>query len=151
MPVCHRYHQNDDLENVCLLCFLSSLWTLYRCEFAKWCSVYPAQRCWGGMLWDWTFQFVGWSMVWKMLLLSNHPVFLGYLPPRKLTWQWKILHLKMYFLLNMGIFQHHVSFQGSMLNFRKLNPPLVSPLKKPTGKSPESERSFRRFQVATSG
>ena len=34
------------------------------------------------------------------------------LPPRKLTWQWKIHHLKMYFLLNMGIFQCHVSFQG---------------------------------------
>ena len=26
------------------------------------------------------------------------------LPPRKLTWQWKLHHLKMYFLLKMGIF-----------------------------------------------
>ncbi len=33
----------------------------------------------------------------------NHP---------KLTRQWKIHHLKMYFLLNMGIFQCHVSFPG---------------------------------------
>ena len=32
--------------------------------------------------------------------------------PRKLTWQWEILHLKMYFLFKMGIFQCHVSFQG---------------------------------------
>ena len=30
----------------------------------------------------------------------------------KLTWQWKIHHLKMYLLLNMGVFQCHVSFQG---------------------------------------
>ncbi len=35
------------------------------------------------------------------------------LPSRKLRWQWKIHHLKMYFLLKMGIFQCHVSFQGS--------------------------------------
>ena len=34
------------------------------------------------------------------------------LHPRKLTWQWKIYHLKMYFLLNMWIFQGNVSFQG---------------------------------------
>ena len=34
------------------------------------------------------------------------------LVPRKLTWQWNIHHLKMYFLVNMGIFQCHVSFQG---------------------------------------
>ena len=34
--------------------------------------------------------------------------------PPKLTWQWKIHHLKMYLLLNMGIFQCHVSFQGCM-------------------------------------
>ncbi len=33
-------------------------------------------------------------------------------PPRKLTWQWKIHHLKMYFLLKMVILQCHVSFQG---------------------------------------
>ena len=34
------------------------------------------------------------------------------IPPRKRTWQWNIHHLKMYFLLNMGIFQCHLSFQG---------------------------------------
>ncbi len=33
-------------------------------------------------------------------------------PPRRLTWQWKINHLEMYFLLKMLIFQYHVSFQG---------------------------------------
>ena len=32
-------------------------------------------------------------------------------PSRKLTYHWKIHHLKMYFLLNMGMFQCHVSFQ----------------------------------------
>ena len=31
---------------------------------------------------------------------------------RKLIWQWKIHHLKMYLLLIMGIFQCHVSSQG---------------------------------------
>ena len=34
------------------------------------------------------------------LLTSYYP------PPRKLTWQWNIHHLKMYFLLKMGIFQN---------------------------------------------
>ena len=35
------------------------------------------------------------------------------LRPRKLTWQWKTHHLKMYFLwLKMEMFQCHVSFQG---------------------------------------
>ena len=33
-------------------------------------------------------------------------------PPRKLTWQWKMQHLKMCFLLKIGIFQCHVGFQG---------------------------------------
>ena len=33
---------------------------------------------------------------------------------RKLTWQWNIHHVKMYFLLNIGILQYHVSFQGCM-------------------------------------
>ena len=33
-------------------------------------------------------------------------------PPIKLTWQWKIHHQKMYFLLKIGIFRCHVSFQG---------------------------------------
>ena len=32
--------------------------------------------------------------------------------PQKLTWQWKNNHLEMYHLLNMVIFQCHVSFQG---------------------------------------
>ena len=40
----------------------------------------------------------------------------GVYPVRKLTWQWKIMenqpNLKMHFLLNMGIFHCHVSFQG---------------------------------------
>ena len=35
-----------------------------------------------------------------------------YIPFGTLTWQWKIHHLKMYFPLNIGIFQCHVSFQG---------------------------------------
>ena len=36
------------------------------------------------------------------------------IPPRKLTWQWKIHHLKMYFLLNMGIFQPAMLVFGSV-------------------------------------
>ena len=35
-----------------------------------------------------------------------------HLPSRKLTWQCRIHHLKMYFLLKMVIFQCHVSFRG---------------------------------------
>ena len=42
--------------------------------------------------------------------------------PWKLTWQWKIHHLKMYFLLKIGIFQCHVSFQG----IRCLKSPKIS-------------------------
>ena len=52
--------------------------------------------------------------------------------PRKLTWQWKIHHLKMYSLLEMGISQCHVSFQGCIIlileasqsgrNVRKMSP-----------------------------
>ena len=33
-------------------------------------------------------------------------------PSKTYITSWKIHHLKMYFLLNMGIFQCHVSFQG---------------------------------------
>ena len=33
-------------------------------------------------------------------------------PPIKLTWQWKIHHQNFYFLLKIGIFRCHVSFQG---------------------------------------
>ena len=40
---------------------------------------------------------------------GNDPI---WLLPWKLTWQWRIHHLKMYFLLNIVIFQCHVSFQG---------------------------------------
>ena len=41
--------------------------------------------------------------------------------PQKLTWQWKNNHLEMYHLLNMVIFQCHVSFQGgSKFGFCKL-------------------------------
>ena len=36
------------------------------------------------------------------------------LPPKKLKRQWKLHHLKMYFLLKMGSFQCHVSFHGCM-------------------------------------
>ena len=38
-------------------------------------------------------------------------------PSWKLTWQWNIHHLKMHFLLKMGIFQRHLSFQGCNINF----------------------------------
>ena len=38
-----------------------------------------------------------------------------YLPPRKVTWQWKIHHLKMYFLLNMEILHGCLSFLECIL------------------------------------
>ena len=37
------------------------------------------------------------------------------------TWQWKFRQLKMYCLLNMGIFQWHVSFQGCTPNYASTN------------------------------
>ena len=46
------------------------------------------------------------------------PPFWG-IPPRKLTWQWKINHLKIYFLLKMGMFHCHVYFLGVyLLNYQ---------------------------------
>ena len=50
------------------------------------------------------------------LLNPENPSFtigLYCLIPQKYVIQWKIHHLKMYFLLNIGIFQCHVSFQGN--------------------------------------
>ena len=44
--------------------------------------------------------------------------------PRKLTWQWKNSHLKMYLLLKIGIFQCHVNFRGSWQQFFSLNGPI---------------------------
>ena len=41
-------------------------------------------------------------------------------PSKKLTWQWKFYHFKMYFLLKMGIFQRHGSFR--MFSGRYGNP-----------------------------
>ena len=66
------------------------------------------------MPWCWSSQFSSsWSLSWSSppSRWKNHH-HLGNPPPKKLTWQWKIHHLKMYFLLKMGIFQCHVSFQG---------------------------------------
>ena len=40
------------------------------------------------------------------------------LPFGKLTWQWKMDLLKMYSLLNLGIFQCHVSFLEGMYQWR---------------------------------
>jgi len=39
-------------------------------------------------------------------------MFLINVPTRKLTWQWKTHHLKMYFLVKIDIFQCHARFQG---------------------------------------
>ncbi len=43
---------------------------------------------------------------------GNSEVISKLTPPEKVTWQWNIDQWKMYFLLNMGIFQCHVRFQG---------------------------------------
>ena len=45
---------------------------------------------------------------------TNKPPILVFfsIHPWKLTWHWKINHLKMYFLLKMGSFHCHVSFSG---------------------------------------
>ena len=39
--------------------------------------------------------------------------------PQKLTWLWKVRHLKMYFLLNMWILPCHASFREGTLEFFK--------------------------------
>ena len=42
----------------------------------------------------------------------------GSIPPKNKTWQWKIHHLNMYFLLNMGIFQPvMLVFRGGGVHF----------------------------------
>ena len=61
----------------------------------------------------------GWTnqkqVKWKVMMnVGNHPEVQGgpkkkQLPFGKLTWQWKMDLLKMYSLLNMGIFHCHVS------------------------------------------
>ena len=51
--------------------------------------------CFSGLSWYWS------QVSWLIRITK-----------KKLTWQWKIHHLKMYFLLKMGIFQCNVSFQG---------------------------------------
>ena len=48
---------------------------------------------------------------------------LVYLPSGKLTWQWKMDHLKMYFLLNMGIFHF---FIARLVYWRVIPPSLQS-------------------------
>ena len=57
--------------------------------------------------------------LWKKSCNQHH---WGYFPPpkKKLTWQWNIHHLKMYFLLNIGIFQCHVSFHGRKPSYHPL-------------------------------
>ena len=57
--------------------------------------------------WCWLWR---WKVLWKFL----HVFFLG-----KVKWI-NIRHLKRYFLLNMGIFHCHVSFQECTLPFLKL-------------------------------
>ena len=47
---------------------------------------------------------------WRCLNLG-FPFSISFKAPKNLTWQWKIHHLKMYFLLKMVIFQCHLSFQ----------------------------------------
>ena len=89
--------------------------------------------------------FVTWSLGFE----SN--MFL--LPPRKLTWQWKLHHVKMYFLLKMGIFQCHVSFHGCIpcgndpiwlpcfpgLEPRQITAPLLASSTSPNVPSPRNE------------
>ena len=57
------------------------------------------------------FFLVPWYVRLQRLVDKEQPT------PRKPKWQWKIHHLKMYFLLKMGIFQCHVSFQGCNFHF----------------------------------
>ena len=55
-----------------------------------------------------------------MLGILDGDPFCWELLPRKLTWQWNIHHLKMYFLLKIGIFQCHVcELRGVFLRVKK--------------------------------
>ena len=49
-----------------------------------------------------------------------------------LTWQWKIHHLKMYFLFKMGIFHCYVCLPEGMLNFRRVSQFFAYPKKRST-------------------
>ena len=58
----------------------------------------------------------------EFLLMPVVFVFGRDIPPQKLTCQQKTHHWKMYFLLKLGIFQCHVSFQGSIRKKKELPP-----------------------------
>ena len=68
------------------------------------------------------------NQTWRRFFLTQSGWMAPYLlsilvsSPRKLTWQWTIHHLKMHFLLKIGIFQCHVSFQGCSYSFKKKQP-----------------------------
>ena len=83
---------------------------------------------WGSEIGEGTDEFGNlWSCSKKSmeLLGSCHSEIFGHnmthnnlmLPPRKLTWQWTIHHLKMYFRFRIWIFQCHVSFQGCTYSY----------------------------------
>ena len=60
--------------------------------------------------------YAQWMVSWYIVRwgeVSDGVCFL-WVPPKKSTWQWKILHLKMYFLLNGGIFHCYdmLAFSG---------------------------------------
>ena len=57
------------------------------------------------------------KVIIQIIVLSSqirhcHWTLLWCFTPRKLTWQWKINHLQMYFRLKKEIFHCHVSFRG---------------------------------------
>ena len=56
--------------------------------------------------------FGGIQISWRVYISYRVRSHNKHYPPWKLTWQWKIAHLKMYFLSKMVIVQWHVSFRG---------------------------------------
>ena len=80
--------------------FIGCLW-MYA-GFPLWCDDFQGDYCLD-------MKFLVFLTAWRDCLCPWH--FFKY-TPRKVTWQWKIHRLKMYFLWTLGIFQCHVSFQG---------------------------------------
>ena len=68
------------------------------------------------LVFEGSFMGLGWSVAagWHIWLIKKDWS-MALLPHKNKTWQWNIHHLKMYFILKIRIFEHHVRFEESTL------------------------------------
>ncbi len=82
------------------------------CSGVSKCSWVKERQQWSHLSWSCSLRTpIGRNLLRNCNCLEKgKPVHSRRLTPGKLTWQWKMDPLKMYFLLQMGIFYCHVSF-----------------------------------------